>query len=80
MEFSFASFSMAIVAVLMLLFGVICGVKLGAECARTCVTHRDYWIAHAKILGAGVFVSNGLALACRHSFGRDGSCAYGAQV
>ena len=37
MEFSFASFSMAIVAVLMLLFGVICGVKLGAECARTCV-------------------------------------------
>lgn len=57
MEFSFASFSMAIVAVLMLLFGVICGVKLGAECARTCVTHRDYWIAHAKILGAGVLVS-----------------------
>ena len=62
MEFSFASFSMAVVAVLMLLFGVICGVKLGAECARTCVTHRDYWIAHAKI-SAFLFQTGWLLLA-----------------
>lgn len=57
MEFSFASFSMALVAVLLLLFGVVCGVKIGSVCAETCVTHKEYWIAHAKILGVGVLVS-----------------------
>ncbi len=52
-----AAFSMAIVAILLLLLGIIIGVKLGGELAKQCVTRKEYWIANLKIIGVGVVVS-----------------------
>ena len=48
---------MAIVAILLLLFGIILGVRIGGELARSCVTKKEYWTANLKIIGVGVVVS-----------------------
>ncbi len=52
-----AAFSMAIVAILLLLFGIVVGVKIGGQLAGQCVTRREYWIANLKVVGVGVVVS-----------------------
>lgn len=57
MTFSFVDFSIALVAVLMLLFGMILGTKIGSVVAQQCVTYRDFWLGNAKILGGGIVVS-----------------------
>ena len=43
--FNFASFGVALIAVLMLLFGMVLGTKIGSELAKNCINHKDYWIA-----------------------------------
>ena len=55
--FNFASFGVALIAVLMLLFGMVLGTKIGSELAKNCINHKDYWIAHLKILVIGVVIS-----------------------
>ena len=48
---------MAIVAILLLLFGIVIGAKIGGELAKQCVTRREYWIANLKVVGVGIVVS-----------------------
>lgn len=57
MEFDFGQFSIAIVAVMLLLFGMVIGTKLGGTLAKSCVTHKDFWLSNLKILGLGACVS-----------------------
>lgn len=51
------AFALAIVAIMLMLLGIVIGVRLGSELAKGCVTRREYWIANFKILGVGVLIS-----------------------
>ncbi|WP_229772103.1 hypothetical protein [Olsenella porci] len=48
---------MAIVALLLFLFGIVMGSKIGAEMAKNVVTTREYWLANLKIVVVGVLAS-----------------------
>lgn len=51
------AFALAIVAILLMVFGIVIGARIGSELAKQCVTKREYWIANLKIILVGVVVS-----------------------
>lgn len=53
---------MAIVALLLFLFGIVVGSKIGAEMAKNVVTTKEYWLANLKIVVVGVIASMVIAL------------------
>ena len=53
---------MAIVALLLFLFGIVVGSKIGAEMAKNVVTTKEYWLANLKIVVVGVIASMAIGL------------------
>ena len=45
-----AGFAVAVMALVLFLFGIVSGVGLGDELSRRCVTKREYGLANAGVL------------------------------
>ena len=53
-----AGFAVAVMALVLFLFGIVSGVGLGDELSRRCVTKREYGLANAGVLLVGALVSS----------------------
>ena len=53
-----AGFAVAVMALVLFLFGIVSGVGLGDELSRRCVTKREYGFANAGVLLVGALVSS----------------------
>lgn len=53
-----AGFAVAVMALVLFLFGMVSGVGLGDELSRRCVTKREYGLANAGVLLVGALVSS----------------------
>lgn len=50
-------FAIAIVGLLLLVFGIVLGVRIGEELATRCTTTKDYWLYNLAVLLVGSVVS-----------------------
>ena len=53
-----AGFAVAVMALVLFLFGIVSGVGLGDELSRRCVTKREYGLANAGVLLVGALASS----------------------
>ena len=53
-----AGFAVAVMALVLFLFGIVSGVGLGDELSRCCVTKREYGLANAGVLLVGALASS----------------------
>ena len=50
-------FAIAIVGLMLLLFGLVIGVRVGEELSKRCITTRQYWLTNLAVFAAGVVCS-----------------------
>lgn len=50
-------FAIAVVGLMLFLFGLVIGVRLGEELSKRCITTRQYWLANLAVFGAGIVCS-----------------------
>jgi hypothetical protein len=54
---TFDGFAIAVVGLLLAVFGIVIGMKIGEDLSARCTSNRDYCLANLAVFGVGVLVS-----------------------